>query len=197
MQDYKANSHKAKSENVEKKNITPVVKGKVTKKKNNMRKFTNTFVNEDVSNVKSYVIFDVLVPAIKKAVSDIVTNGVDMILYGETGRSDKKRSRTYVSYDRYSDRDRDRDRFSTRSRSGYSYDDITLESRSEAEEVIRAMDGILDTYGVVTVADFYELVGENCNYTDNKYGWTNIRNAEAVRTRDGYIIRLPKALPID
>ena len=59
------------------------------------------------------------------------------------------------------------------------------------------MDGMLETYGVVSVADMYDLVGITCNYTDNKYGWTNLRNAEPVRVRDGYMLKLPKAGPID
>ena len=60
------------------------------------------------------------------------------------------------------------------------------------------MDELIATYGVVRVADFYELVGVTGNYTDNKYGWTDIRNASVVRARDGgYIIKLPKAFPID
>ena len=28
-------------------------------------------------------------------------------------------------------------------------------------------------------------VGITGNYTDNKYGWTNIRNAEIMRVREG------------
>lgn len=56
-------------------------------KKSEMQKFADVFISEDVNNVKSYIVMDVLVPAIKKAISDIVTNGIDMILYGETGKS--------------------------------------------------------------------------------------------------------------
>ena len=73
---------------------------------------------------------------------------------------------------------------------------IVLETRGEAEEVIAAMDGLMDTYGIVSVADLYDLVGKPCNFTDNKYGWTNIRNVEPVRVRDGYMLKLPKAMPI-
>jgi len=51
---------------------------------------------------------------------------------------------------------------------------------------------------MVSVADLYELVGIQGSYTDNKYGWTkNIRNASVVRVRDGYLLKLPKALPFD
>ena len=198
MEDYKANSHRSKEEQkLPEKKIEPVVKGKVTKKKNNVRKLTDTFVSEDIQNVKSYVLMDVLVPAIKKAISDIVTNGIDMILYGESGRSTRKTNASTVSYRNYYDNRRDDRYSSSRTRTGYSYDDVILETRSEAEDVLTRMDELIDTYGVVSVADMYDLVGISCNYTDNKYGWTNLRNAEPVRVRDGYMLKLPKALPID
>ena len=198
MEDYKANSHRSKEEQkLPEKKIEPVVKGKVTKKKNNVRKLTDTFVSEDIQNVKSYVLMDVLVPAIKKAISDIVTNGIDMILYGESGRNTRKTNASTVSYRNYYDNRRDDRYSSSRTRTGYSYDDVVLETRSEAEDVLTRMDELIDTYGVVSVADMYDLVGISCNYTDNKYGWTNLRNAEPVRVRDGYMLKLPKALPID
>ena len=81
--------------------------------------------------------------------------------------------------------------------SGYSYDDIILSNRGEAEDVISRMDELIDAYGLVRVADLYDLVGITGNYTDNKYGWTNIRNAEIIRVRDGYMIKMPRAIPID
>ena len=84
-----------------------------------------------------------------------------------------------------------------RTRTGYNYDDIILETRGEAEEVLERMEELIETYGIVSVADLYDLVGITGNYTDNKYGWTNIRNAEPVRVRDGYMLKLPKALPIN
>lgn len=200
MDDYKPNSYKvreARKNASEKDKVEKVVTGKVkAKKKSGMNKMTEALVSEDIKNVKSYVVMDVLIPALKKAISDVVTNGVDMILYGETGRSKRGSNASYVSYNRYSDK-RD-DRYSaTRTRTGYSYDDIIIESRGEAEEVLTRMDELLETYGVVSVADLYDLVGITGNYTDNKYGWTNIRNAQVVRVRDGYLLKLPKALPID
>ena len=198
MEDYKPNSHRSKEEqNLPEKKIEPVVKGKVTTKKNNVRKLTNTFVTEDIQNVKSYVLMDVLVPAIKKAISDIVTNGIDMLLYGETGRSRRKTNASVVSYRNYYDSRREERYSSSRTRTGYSYDDVVLETRGEAEDVLSRMDELIDTYGVVSVADLYDLVGISCNYTDNKYGWTNLRNAEPVRVRDGYMLRLPKPGPIN
>ena len=202
MTEYKANSHRVKEEQkskeVVKKDIQPVAKAK-TKKKSEIKKFTDVFIAEDVTSVKNYIINDVLIPAAKKAISDIVTNGIDMILYGEARGKDRRRdSGSRVSYTKYYERDRDRDYDRNRSRrSVYDYDDIILESRREAEDVLNRMDDLIDAYGMVSVADLYDLVGITGNYTDNKYGWTNLRNAEVRRTRDGYLIKLPKALPFD
>ena len=183
-----------------KKKIEKVVSGNVkVKKKNGVTKFADNFISEDIHNVKSYVITDVLIPSIKRAISEMVTNGIDMILYGSTGGRSKRSSADRVSYRNYYDR-RDDDRYHDRDRvrtSPYSFDDIVLDSRGEAEEVIARMDELIDQYGIVSVADLYDLVGVSGNYTDNKYGWTNIRNAEPIRVRDGYMLRLPKALPIN
>ena len=200
MAEYKPNSHRFKesteSTKPEKK-VEKVVTGVVkTKKKSEISKFTDIFISEDASRVKSYIFMDVLVPAIKKAISDVVTNGIDMILYGGNGggRSSKS-SAAYVSYRSYSDRRDDR-RSTSESRSRYSPDDIILESRGEAEEVLSRMCELIDTYGEASVADLYDLVGKSCNYTDNKYGWTNISNAEPIRVRDGYILKMPRVTPL-
>lgn len=201
-EEYKPNSHKfreSEAASPEDKKIEKVVKGKVrTKPKSGIRKLSDVFISEDAANVKSYIVMDVLVPAVKKAISDIVRDGIDMILYGDTKNRQSSSTSSYVSYRDYSNRDKDRfsDSRDSRTRSGYNHDDIILETRGEAEEVLTRMDELIDTYGVVSVADLYDLIGKSCEYTDNKYGWTNIRNAEPIRVRDGYMLKLPKALPI-
>lgn len=203
--EYKPNSHKYKAEQAAKQNeqhkkkIEKVVSGTAkTKKKSEISKIKDIFISEDASNVKSYVLMDVLIPAMKKAVSDIVTNGIDMILYGSEGGSHRRAPSERVSYRRYYDQRDDRSIDRVRTRTGYSYDDIILTNRGEAEEVLSRMDELIDQYGVVSVGDLYDLVGITGTYTDQKYGWTNIRTAEPQRLRDGgYMLKLPKALPID
>ena len=197
-EDYKSNSHKSKQEpRREEKKIEKVATGKVkTKKKSGANKVADVFISEDISNVKDYIIYDVLLPAAKKTISEIVSNGIDMILYGET-RSKSKSRGSKVPYSKYyEDRDEDYRRTSRRRAVGYDYEDVILESRREAEEVLNRMEDLIDTYGVVSVADLYDLVGISGNYTDNKYGWTNLRSARVERTRDGYLIYLPKVKPL-
>lgn len=194
MEEFKPNSHKSKELTpVPEKKVEKIVKGTVkSKKKNGIDRLKDNFISEDAANIKTYVVMDVLIPAVKKAICDIVKNGVDMILYGESGRSSRRPSE-YVSYDRrYLDRGDSRFYNADRARIGYSYNDIILETRGEAEDVLARMDELIELYGMVSVADLYDLVGITGNYTDNKYGWTNIRNAEPVHVRDGYMLRLPK-----
>ena len=83
---------------------------------------------------------------------------------------------------------RDRDSGSERSKA----DDLIIASRAEAEQVLDEMYELLDTYKQVTVADFYDMLGISSEFTDNKYGWTNLNGARVIRVRDGYRIDLPR-----
>ena len=198
--DYTPNSHKYKEEqkvaaSEEKKKVEKVVKGKVRiREKSEFRKFVDLFLPEDVTNVKQFIVQDVLVPAFKKIVSDTV----DTILYGGVKRSGQSTS-DKVSYSKYYDRfDNKDDRRSTDSSvRGYSCGDIILETRGEALDVLTRMEEIIDRYGMVSVSDLYDMVGKTCDYTGNRYGWTSVRSGDVVRTRDGgFAIRLPKPSPI-
>lgn len=203
MQDYKPNSHgykeaqKNKAALAEKK-VEKVVTGKVvTRKKSVFSKLSDEFISEDAKNVKSYVFGEVLIPAIKKAISDIVTDGIDMILYGGSRKDGRRSNVDRVSYTKYSSGPGPRTHVAASS-NRYSYDDIILDSRSEAQEVLDRLDEIVDSYGFATVADLFDLVGKSCDYTANRYGWMSTRSAEVVRLRDGgYLIKMPRAVPID
>ena len=195
MTDYKSNSHKSKveSNDIPKKKVERVAKGK-TKKKSELRKFADVFIQEDIADVKHYILTDVIIPKVKQVIVDTV----DTLLYGSAGGSNTKSTpASKVSYRSYYERPKER--YSTTRSSGkrYHYDDVVIETRGEAEEVLSRMDDLIATYNVVAVADFYDLVGITCDYTDNYYGWTDIRSASIQRTREGYIIRLPKPMPID
>lgn len=201
MENYKPNSYKSreaqKAPLAEKPKVEKIVTGGVkTKKKSELSKFKDVFIAEDMDNIKNYILMDVLVPAFKKAVSDIVRNGIDMLLYGEVGSDKRSSTASKVSYRSYYERNNDRSSGS-RVKPTYGYDDIVLDSRGEAEEVLDKLEELIETYKIASVADLYELVGVSCDYTANNYGWTSMRNASVVRTRDGYLIKLPKAMPLN
>lgn len=195
---FREEEEKNKKHTEPREKVTRVTKGNARTKKKN--KFAENFLSEDVRDVKEYLIGDILFPTLKRTISEMVSNGIDMMLFGEV-RGNKKSSRSSrVSYRDYYDRDRDRryDRRSSR-RSSYDYEDIILDNRGEAELVLDRMDEIIDKYDQVTITDLYDLVGyDGGRYTDSKYGWTSLRGADVKRTRDGgYLLVLPPAKPVD
>ncbi len=200
MEDYKSNSDKARQEQSKKK-VEAVISGSAkTRKKSEIQKLTDVFIAEDAHNVKSYILMEVIVPAVKKAVSDIVTTGIDMILYGESNRSKKNSTASKVPYSIFYERDKDRvyAGSATDRRNGFDYDNILFTTRGDAEAVLDAMNDIISQFGTVSVSDFYDLARvPNDNFTMNRYGWTNIGGATAVRVRDGYILKLPRAIPLN
>lgn len=201
MEQYKSNSHRSKEQQAEQskeKRVEKVVSGKVTTKKNEGRKIADIFVSEDVSNVKSYLFMDVLVPAVKKLISDVARDGIDMLLYGRASGGSKGSSTPKISYrSYYGDSRHETDGYSPRSR--FDYDDIVFETRGEAEVVRKHMLDTIERFGIVTVGDMYDMagLGSRAPYTSHNYGWSSIRSAEPVRVKDGYVLKLPKAMPID
>ncbi len=200
MEEYKSNSHKsrerARTELPEKK-VEKIVAGSVkTKKKSGINKIAGIFVPEDVDNVKEYIFEDIVVPAVK----DIILDAVKAFL-GVNGKSNRKSTASKVSYRRYYDEQAQGNRrnySSQNTASGCDFDDIFFNTRAEAENVLAAMDEIVASYRIVSVADYFDLVGVDGPWTGNNYGWTeNIRNARVINTRDGYTIKFPRANPID
>ena len=197
-EDYKPNSHRSKEQELHEpmpeKRAEKVVTGNVRqRKKSGLAKAGSIFVPGDVESVKSYILMDVLVPSIKRAISDIVCNGISMLL-GEPSRGKSGSPGAKVAYRQYyQDRD-DRPSYNRPSAQAQdSYDAIVFETRGDAEEVLYRMEELLERFDVVSVADLFDMAGISCQYTDNKYGWTDLRNAHVERVRDGYIISLPRA----
>lgn len=199
--EYEDNSFKSKGvesedKEPEKKKLERVVSGTVkAKKKGAIGKFKDNFTEKDFSEVTASLLKDVFIPKVKETISGLITNGIDMLLYGESSpKSSDRRDR--VSYQSYYKRPSER-YIESRSRDVYSYEDYIIPTRGEAENVLRMMREQLDQYGVVSVSDLYELIGVVGTFVDCKYGWTDLRNSYVERVRDGYIVKLPKALPLD
>lgn len=195
MTEYQLNSNKAKETEAtaRRKREKVVSAGTSTRKKSDVEKFAM-----DVSSVKSTVMTDIVIPTIKQLVSEMVKTSVDMLLFHEVRRDERRPTASKISYNSYYE---DRNRYATPNlaRSAYDYDDVVFQSKSDAESVLGAMEDIIDQFGIVSIADFYELSDiSNPNFTTTKYGWTNLRTAEVVRLRGGgYAIKFPRATRID
>lgn len=210
MEEYPSNSRDNRQQRREpaEKKVERVVESEVTRRKKPLgKRMLETFIGGDAKGVWGYLAFDVLIPAAKDTFADAFTEGIERILF-DGGRSSSRRGRgrggggSYVSYNRYSSRDRDkRDdsrSISRRSRATHNFDEIILDKRVEAEEVIDQLFELLSKFEQVTVSDLYEMVGVSSNFTDNKYGWTDLRGAGVSRLpRGGYLLDLPRPEPLD
>ena len=195
----------------ERKKMAPIVKGPVVKQKPSFAsKFKNSFLGEG-GNVGEFVVYDILVPAFRNTLSDMGFGLVEMFFGNGRSRGRdydsrviRDRGRSYISYNGISsDRDRrDRGRNSDRrdidrnDRARHEFDNIVYGSRGEAEDVLSHLVDLTIEYGEATVAAFYELSNVESNHTDNRYGWTSLRDAYTERVRNGYIIRFPQVRPL-
>ena len=140
---------------------------------------------------------DVLVPAAKDMVADAISQGIERMLFGDvrsTSRRPHKQysNNGYVSYNSYKSSQQKQSSPSRRARASHDFDEIILETRGEAEQVLSHLVDLTIDYGEASVADLYELVGITSNFTDNKYGWYELKDAFISRVRNGYLINLPK-----
>ncbi len=162
------------------------------------------------SAVSGSIFTDIVKPAAKEALSDVVAHMFDMLedtirikLFPDGGGGRGRTRRRYgesASYAGYYKRGRDRERSYANARSMFDVDDVIFRTRGEAETVLYSMDEAIDRYTMVTVGDFYDMSDidtTNIPHTVHKYGWTDIRNARIVPTRGGFAIKFPKPMPID
>lgn len=202
-EEFPSNSFKSKEQG-EKKIVKKVeMKGKVKKTKQSLgKRVANTFFDDDTSSVGQYILWDVLIPAMKSTLSDIVSGGIEMLLYGgereRDNRSRRDRGRSYVSYSGYyDDKDDRRNRRARGKKARHEFDEVIFDSRADAENVLTKLIDLIEEYDEVSVSDFYDMVGMDSTYTDRAWGWTNLRGSYVERGRYGYYIKLPRTVVLD
>jgi len=196
---YPGNSHKKRDKNVEK-----VISGEAIQRKPTMsKKFKEAMTGDDTQSVVSYIFFDVIIPAAKTMLADATSQFIERILFGETRRSSGGRQ-GYTSYNKmYGQRSSrepnrsDRPEISNRGRATHNFGEVVLRTRGEAEHVLDSLIALIDEYSVATVSDLYDLVGITGNFTDDKWGWYDLRGSNVSRVREGYLINLPQTQPIE
>lgn len=206
MQDFPANSNRAKVNAEPREKIEPVTSAEAVRRKRGLgQRFKETFVGGDARTALHYMLGEVILPAIQDTMIEAFQGGVERLIRGESTRHRRVSSSSnglgHVAYNRYAQPSTSRSSsprtLSRRSRARHEFDELIIPSRQEAEEVIDRMFDLLSRYGEVTVADLYELTGIQSSHTDMKWGWTELRGAKAVRLRQGgFLLDLPEPEPV-
>lgn len=177
-----------------------VIVGKAKVRKTPLgKKMAETFIKGNISSVAEHVWWELMIPSLKEALDDSGREFLSGMLFGNQGtgrRSDPRGvSRGYTNYSRYAEEPRRREReVSERGRRKHDFGEIVIESRMEAESILDHMGEYISNYGVVTVADLYDMADvSGASPVDKNWGWTSISTAGIDRLRSGeYVLDLPR-----
>lgn len=212
MSAFPPNSHRAaRGPADEPKKLERVTSAEPVRRKRSMgRQFKEAFIGGSARTAAEYMVTDVVVPAVRETIVEALQSGVEKMFYGDT----RPKSRSgppsgyanvgRVNYQSMATSAPPRAQqsagptLSRRARSRGEFDEIVIQSRQEANEVLDRMFDILSRYGTVPVADLYELTGIQSSHTDYKWGWRDLRGAKASKLRSGgYLLDLPEPEPLD
>lgn len=192
------------------KKIEKVTKGEVIiRKKSSFAKIRDMFISDDADKVGSYIVMDVLVPSIKRAIVDIIKSSADMIFGTKSTPSNTTKysyggNASYISYGNSQKDKPQRDTNSYYSPWDFSYVEFSRlekaeDNKRDADEVITTMCDMISSYGNASVADLCEIIGVPYEHTAYDYGWKNLVQVVPIKIpgTNGYYLRFPKATPID
>lgn len=209
MEEFKSNSNASKLKEATTNDIPTPKNPPVTTNVSaiDKKKFSfGKFFAADAKTVGANVVESILVPSLQKLLSDSVKGAVDWFIYGAKGKNAPNSGGPgTVSYSRYYQQPSNQFYYNNipvqnipMTRPGvYSVGEFKFEDRGDAETVLMRMNEAISRYGMVSVADFYDFIGQRCSFTDQKYGWYDLRAAQVIRYDDGFSIQFPKAQPIE
>lgn len=209
---YPANSHaskekkdqtKAEKAPAEPKEIKSVVsKSAKEAKKGPIKRLMGKLFADDFDDIKTSIISDTVIPALRDMFFDAISGGLSMVLYGETYSGHKyRKSKGYTDYGKISSVvGSSRERRERKNELSSSVEDLAFEYREDAVAVLDEIMDIMETYDMVSIADVYSLAGIPTQHTDNKYGWdnpTDIAKMKIARSGRDWVLKLPRPYPID
>jgi hypothetical protein len=152
MEEYKSNSYAskaaAKEEAIEKPKLEKVIKGSARTRKKGF--FEKIFTSEEAASARTSIKQDVIIPSIKKIIFDTI----ERIIYPDSKDRGRRSTADRFSYNNvYNNSNRRESAPITRTAGGYSYDEVSFESRGDAEAVLDRLCEVVGTYGQVSIAD--------------------------------------------
>lgn len=209
MDNYPSNSKTAPpKDNPPEKRVEKMILGQAVVQKRSLgQRFKSAFIGgDDARSVWQYLAQDVIVPQAKDLISDMVAQGIDRLLFGESRSRARNRlpqnpvgPGPYVNYRQVSTPaagQPQRPAISNQARESHDFGQIRLETRAEAEAVLDRLIGLIQQYESTTVADLYNAVGITPSFTDQRWGWTNLNGASVIRNHGAYILNLPQTVAL-
>lgn len=201
---FPGNSDKSREGAAPVKKETKVIAKAKAKKSSPIKEALKTFFVDDLPDIANHLVIDVAIPAAKNAITDMVTQGIQQLLYGAVDIN-RGRNSTYTSYGSASratytkntpGNARHLEPRKNMRQSSVRVDDLVFETKADATEVIEYMAEIMEKYGQFSVADLYSSVGIQPKYTDERWGWTTLDAFDVRSSREGWVIVSDSPEPI-
>lgn len=203
--DYPSNARRTRENPPEEKKVEAVVTSEVIRRKRSpFAKLAHGFLAEDSGSVVEYVLQEVLLPAARSMIYDMFTQGLERKLFGDSRPRSPAQRTGYTNYSTRSTASTGARHIpgsnvtslSRQQRATHDFADIIVATRGEAEDVLDRLRDLIVEYQVATVSDFFDLVNLTGEFTDDKWGWFDLRSASIRPVRGGYMFHLPKTQPI-
>lgn len=174
------------------------LKGKVTLKKSKMDSLGKSVIQGSITDAIANAITDLIIPAGRDLLFNVVTSVSQTLIYGESDQPSVSNRVNRIPYSSISNYNRmGRPTSHVQKVRQLPEDGFIFERKSDADAALEHLHEACDTFGVVSVQALYEICEQTAPYTANKYGWMNLDDARVERTRDGYILKLPRSMPLD
>jgi hypothetical protein len=186
---------------VPKKNIKPVISGASKTSRPATRRFFDFLFAESPKALVSKIGRDVLVPRAKAGVEEALNSFVHGMFWGQGSAPISTMVRGTVlrggatNYNQISSGPPSalsQAREANQARSSGNYQDVVCPTQQSAEILLANMYELFNQYHVVAVGDLYEAAGITPSISDSAYGWTSLDGARITKSRDGYVLELPR-----
>lgn len=203
---YSSNSKAVKpSSDTERPAIVQVVESGTTteRKKGVGRRFREQFAGDSAQIVGQVLLFEVVIPATKNLLFDLVREGASRLLFGGSRPAGNSVIGTVLgsrtSYSSFSKPQAVQTPTASSSgmtpeqRAMHDFSGVIFPTREQATLVIDTLSDYISNFGTVSVNDFYAAIGESPTFTSVKYGWTSLAQAQIRHIgREGYLLEMPK-----
>jgi len=194
------------SNNVKQPKLKPIGGVVTNPEKTPMKKFLGIFLADDLPDVRKHLMTEYVEPAAKDFVAGILLETIHRMFYGNgktttnynTISNSLVRSNTVKT--NYSNPSTIVTTSSTTQESQpirITWDNLVMESRPKAREVIAELQDAIRQYNKVSVMQLYDClkIPDSIDISDQYMGWTNLDNVPITMVHDGYKVCLPK--PVD
>ncbi len=159
----------------------------------------DSFFKSDIKSIGDYILKKIIEPAVRKMIFDTVVNGLNIALFDKPANTTVTPTSLsgMVQYNNVSQSNNSLiNNVAISSRQNATYSNV-VRTQQEFESALNAANETILSFGCVRVSELNEFLGITGNWTDQKYGWTDISSARIEPLIGGGCrLIMPKAMQI-